>query len=51
MTDGMPLLLKLLVFPQECAETDAENSDTDTGKATLPKVVGIGLRTVFDIIR
>jgi hypothetical protein len=36
---------------KESGETDAESSDTDTGKAVLPKVVGIGLKTVFDIIR
>ena len=36
---------------KEGVETDAENSDTDSSKPQLPKVVGIGLKTVFDIIR
>ena len=36
---------------QEGCETDNENSDTDTCKSSLPKVVGLGLRAVFDMIK
>ena len=36
---------------QEGCETDNENSDTDSAKCVLPKVVGLGLRAVFDMIK
>ena len=36
---------------QEGCETDAESSDSDSGRAALPRVVGLGLRAVFDMIR
>ena len=36
---------------QDGCETDNENSDTDSAKSALPKVVGLGLRAVFDMIK
>ena len=36
---------------QDGCETDNESSDSDTTKSTLPRVVSLGLRTVFDMIR
>ena len=36
---------------QDGSETDNEASDTDSSRAALPKVVGLGLRTVFDMIK
>ena len=32
-------------------DTDLEVLDTELGKVNLPKIVGIGLKAVFDIIR
>ena len=41
------------IFPdgQEAAEADGDGSDTDSGRISLPRVVGLGLRAVFDIIK
>ena len=36
---------------QDGSETDNEASDTDSSRAALPKVVGLGLRAVFDMIK
>ena len=36
---------------QDGSETDNEASDTDSARAALPKVVGLGLRAVFDMIK
>ena len=36
---------------QDGSETDNEASDTDSSRAALPRVVGLGLRAVFDMIK
>ena len=36
---------------QDGSETDNEASDTDSARAALPRVVGLGLRAVFDMIK
>ena len=36
---------------QDGSETDNEASDSDSSRAALPKVVGLGLRAVFDMIK
>ena len=36
---------------QDGSETDNEASDTDSARAALPRVVVLGLRAVFDMIK